>query len=92
MDPLSLLFTYDLQHTLLPSSSKISRVRQIIYKTIRREGCGGRGWVARTSYVTMEPCYRLVIAFTLRGVSVTAPWAFNWLLDGNENKVDISMV
>ena len=24
--------------------------------------------------------------------SVTAPWAFNWFLDGNENKVDISIV
>ena len=26
------------------------------------------------------------------GFSVTAPWAFNWFLDGNENKVDISIV
>ena len=26
------------------------------------------------------------------GVSVTAPCAFNWFLDGNENKVDISIV
>ena len=24
--------------------------------------------------------------------SVTAPWAFIWFLDGNENKVDISIV
>ena len=29
---------------------------------------------------------------TLPGFSVTAPWAFNWFLDGNENKVDISIV
>ena len=28
----------------------------------------------------------------LPGFSVTAPWAFNWFLDGNENKVDISIV
>ena len=26
------------------------------------------------------------------GFSATAPWAFNWFLDGNENKVDISIV
>ena len=26
------------------------------------------------------------------GFSITAPWAFNWFLDGNENKVDISIV
>ena len=26
------------------------------------------------------------------GFSVTAPWAFIWFLDGNENKVDISIV
>ena len=25
----------------------------------------------------------------LPGFSVTAPWAFNWFLDGNANKVDI---
>ena len=25
------------------------------------------------------------------GFSVTAPWAFNWFLDGNANKVDISI-
>ena len=24
--------------------------------------------------------------------TVTAPWVFNWFLDGNENKVDISIV
>ena len=28
----------------------------------------------------------------LPGFSVTAPWAFIWFLDGNENKVDISIV
>ena len=28
----------------------------------------------------------------LPGFSVTAPWAFNWFLDGNANKVDISIV
>ena len=28
----------------------------------------------------------------LPGFSVTAPWAFNWFLVGNENKVDISIV
>ena len=28
----------------------------------------------------------------LPGFSVTAPWAFNWFLDGNEKKVDISIV
>ena len=28
----------------------------------------------------------------LPGFSVTAPWAFNWFLDGNENKVDISIM
>ena len=27
-----------------------------------------------------------------RGFSITAPWAFIWFLDGNENKVDISIV
>ena len=26
------------------------------------------------------------------GFSVTAPWAFIWFLDGNDNKVDISIV
>ena len=26
------------------------------------------------------------------GFSVTAPWAFNWFLDGNANKVNISIV
>ena len=26
------------------------------------------------------------------GFSVTAPWAFIWFLNGNENKVDISIV
>ena len=26
------------------------------------------------------------------GFSVAAPWAFNWFLDGNANKVDISIV
>ena len=26
------------------------------------------------------------------GFSVTAPWAFNWFLDGNANNVDISIV
>ena len=26
------------------------------------------------------------------GFSVTAPWAFIWFLDGNENKVDISIM
>ena len=30
--------------------------------------------------------------YLLPGFSVTAPWAFNWFLDGNENKVDISIV
>ena len=29
---------------------------------------------------------------SLPGFSVTAPWAFIWFLDGNENKVDISIV
>ena len=28
----------------------------------------------------------------LPGFSITAPWAFNWFLYGNENKVDISIV
>ena len=28
----------------------------------------------------------------LPGFSITAPWAFNWFLDGNESKVDISIV
>ena len=28
----------------------------------------------------------------LPGFSVTAPWAFNWFLDENANKVDISIV
>ena len=28
----------------------------------------------------------------MMGFSVTAPWAFNWFLDGNENKVDIFIV
>ena len=28
----------------------------------------------------------------LPGFSVTGPWAFIWFLDGNENKVDISIV
>ena len=31
-------------------------------------------------------------AVHIPGFSVTAPWAFNWFLDGNENKVDISIV
>ena len=35
------------------------------------------------------PC---VCVCELPGFSVTAPWAFNWFLDGNENKVDISIV
>ena len=26
------------------------------------------------------------------GFSVTAPWAFIWFSDGNENKIDISIV
>ena len=25
----------------------------------------GRGWVTKTSYMTMKPCYKLVIALTL---------------------------
>ena len=29
---------------------------------------------------------------TATGVFRTAPWAFIWFLDGNENKVDISIV
>ena len=29
---------------------------------------------------------------TVPGFSVTAPWAFIWFLDGNENKLDISIV
>ena len=34
----------------------------------------------------------LTLTFDLPGVSVTAPWAFIWFLDGNEYKVDISIV
>ena len=30
--------------------------------------------------------------YVVPGFSVTAPWAFNWFLDGTENKVDISIV
>ena len=33
-----------------------------------------------------------VLGGILPGFSVTAPWAFNCFLDGNENKVDISIV
>ena len=40
--------------------------------------------------VKPEGTYRGVKCPT--GFSVTAPWAFNWFLDGNENKVDISIV
>ena len=32
------------------------------------------------------------IAVHIPGFSVTAPWAFIWFLDGNENKADISIV
>ena len=32
------------------------------------------------------------IFYELPGFSVTAPGAFIWFLDGNENKVDISIV
>ena len=31
-------------------------------------------------------------SYDVPGFSVTAPWAFIWFLDGNENKVDISIV
>ena len=37
-------------------------------------------------------CFIYVINVSVPGFSVTAPWAFNWFLDGNENKVDISIV
>ena len=36
--------------------------------------------------------FRRSFVLVLPGFSVTAPWAFNWFLDGNENKVDISIV
>ena len=34
----------------------------------------------------------MILVDNLPGFSVTAPWAFIWFLDGNENKVDISIV
>ena len=34
----------------------------------------------------------LDILLDIPGFSVTAPWAFIWFLDGNENTVDISIV
>ena len=34
----------------------------------------------------------IIARIALPGFSITAPWAFIWFLDGNENKVDIFMV
>ena len=36
-------------------------------------------------------CIVLLLSL-LSGFSVTAPWAFIWFLDGNQNKVDICIV
>ena len=45
----------------------------------------------QTSHLISQPlCH--IMPGPLPGFSVTAPWAFNWFLDGNENKVDISIV
>ena len=42
--------------------------------------------------IVMEFTSPLIKLFHIPGFSVTAPWAFIWFLDGNENKVDISIV
>ena len=45
-------------------------------------------------YVYINDCSALSRTFIINvpGFSVTAPWAIIWFLDGNENKVDISIV
>ena len=46
-------------------------------------------------YITMVNCPIQAEMFPyipLPGFSVTAPWAFIWFLDRNENTVDISIV
>ena len=40
----------------------------------------------------MKLLHHAFTLYQLPGFSVTAHWAFIWFLDGNENKVDISIV
>ena len=40
----------------------------------------------------IRPLFVYVVILNIPGFSVTAPWAFIWFLDGNENKIDISTV
>ena len=49
-------------------------------------------WVVLLSRGGISDTRNQVLSIVLPGFSVTAPWAFNWFLDGNENKVDISIV
>ena len=64
------------------------------YAVLARRGGGGGGLIFKSNIgVIFRPSYPLAyINLHVSGFSVTAPWAFIWFLDGNENKVDISTV
>ena len=65
-------------------------------------GYNRRKWKPLIGWNRLAPCHRVLTLYIsnmclqgfkcVPGFSVTAPWAFNWFLDGNANKVHISIV
>ena len=89
---LEIITYYKYLGIVFSSSLQWSMAMRTIAQQANRAMCVLRDVKYKCGQIPLSVSFELLDKMILPGFSVTVPWAFNWFLDGNENKVDISIV